>query len=701
MTKRILSVILALIMAFGAALAEPASNPAEHLRTELEKAVDTLMRCGEDVDDLYSSFVWTSRADTFPAAFDLRDRQIITPVRNQSPWGSCWAFAIMAASEASLLSSLGLTCDEFTAKNGGPMDLSEKHLAWFFANALPEVGDYPEGQYPYDPSQAGEGMHLLPGNQKDIYNLGGNGVFANSVLASGIGAVTEELVPYMNSEGTMDPEKDWSLPEEMRFGSIYELKNSNILPSPAVPDENGRYAYRAAGTEAIKSELLQGRPVCISFFADSSMPDSPEALRASLKSVIGTVEGLIGDEIDAYCNIRAGITDPAQLSDEAVDQLMGIAAKAYELDRDPYAGAGLTREQKIRVLKSAFYGDAYDELVKAEEAEAAVIPYINFSGENNEIFAHYTYDERPANHMVTIVGWDDHFSKDHFREGYRPPEDGAWIVKNSWGPEWGKDGYFYLSYYDKSLSTPQSFEYVTETRDEKLDHMSLLEYDYMPASLFSSTLFDEPVYAGNIFTVEEDSVLQYVFTLTGDLNTEVTVSVYLLRDGAAHPMDGMLLETESESFTFAGYHRMELSQKLALPKDAKIGIVILQRVRTEKGLSYALTNTSCLSESGAEAFNTQGKEDRVARYGKASVNPGESFVRFGAGAWEDWSRMIVELSAGGACASLTFDNLPIKACLYPLAYIREVHSLDESQAAASGTVSVCPDCGYVLVSDFR
>ena len=40
------------------------------------------------------------------------------------------------------------------------------------------------------------------------------------------------------------------------------------------------------------------------------------------------------------------------------------------------------------------------------------------------------------NHGVTLVGWDDTMCGG----------EGAWIVKNSWGPDWGENGYFYIKY---------------------------------------------------------------------------------------------------------------------------------------------------------------------------------------------------------------------------------------------------------------
>ena len=46
-------------------------------------------------------------------------------------------------------------------------------------------------------------------------------------------------------------------------------------------------------------------------------------------------------------------------------------------------------------------------------------------------------------HAVSIVGWDDNFSCENFNGGRA--RNGAWICKNSYGKDWGKNGYFYLS----------------------------------------------------------------------------------------------------------------------------------------------------------------------------------------------------------------------------------------------------------------
>ncbi|MDO5136190.1 MAG: C1 family peptidase, partial [Eubacteriales bacterium] len=54
-----------------------------------------------------------------------------------------------------------------------------------------------------------------------------------------------------------------------------------------------------------------------------------------------------------------------------------------------------------------------------------------------------------ANHAVTLVGWDDTYPKENFGASSGVTSDGAWIAKNSWGLQWGEQGYFYISYENK------------------------------------------------------------------------------------------------------------------------------------------------------------------------------------------------------------------------------------------------------------
>lgn len=70
------------------------------------------------------------------------------------------------------------------------------------------------------------------------------------------------------------------------------------------------------------------------------------------------------------------------------------------------------------------------------------------------------------NHIVTVVGWDDTYSKDNFLPVSNVTSDGAWIIKNSWGEKKGDGGYYYLSYQDPNISKLVSAEAVAAS-DQK------------------------------------------------------------------------------------------------------------------------------------------------------------------------------------------------------------------------------------------
>ena len=68
-------------------------------------------------------------------------------------------------------------------------------------------------------------------------------------------------------------------------------------------------------------------------------------------------------------------------------------------------------------------------------------------------------------HAVSIVGWDDNYSKENFPEGHRPQNNGAYIALNSWGDSFGENGYFYISYEDKYVESGMSGIVSTSMKD--------------------------------------------------------------------------------------------------------------------------------------------------------------------------------------------------------------------------------------------
>ena len=88
----------------------------------------------------------------FPSSYSLVDAGLVTPVKDQEPFGTCWAFGSISALETAVLHELGMTYEEALASDKAItplLDLSEKHLAWFTYQGLPAS---------VNPTQAGEGM---------------------------------------------------------------------------------------------------------------------------------------------------------------------------------------------------------------------------------------------------------------------------------------------------------------------------------------------------------------------------------------------------------------------------------------------------------------------------------------------------------------------------------------------------------------
>lgn len=68
---------------------------------------------------------------------------------------------------------------------------------------------------------------------------------------------------------------------------------------------------------------------------------------------------------------------------------------------------------------------------------------------NEENAAYYYPESQECNHDIDIIGWDDTYPKENFVT--EPEKDGAFICKNSWGADFGQNGFFYISYEDPNI----------------------------------------------------------------------------------------------------------------------------------------------------------------------------------------------------------------------------------------------------------
>lgn len=78
-------------------------------------------------------------------------------------------------------------------------------------------------------------------------------------------------------------------------------------------------------------------------------------------------------------------------------------------------------------------------------------------------------------HAVELVGWDDDYDRENFTNPYidqLPENNGAWLVRSSWGNNNKLGGYFWMSYENKDVLSKRyspsfSFEQIEEITDEK------------------------------------------------------------------------------------------------------------------------------------------------------------------------------------------------------------------------------------------
>ncbi len=197
---------------------------------------------------------------------------------------------------------------------------------------------------------------------------------------------------------------------------------------------------------------------------------------------------------------------------------------------------------------------------------------------NQQLWTYYSSTNSGGGHNVMVVGWDDNFSKDNF-VGEKPENDGAWLIRNSWG---FTQSYFWMSYENQSLlDAAWAFE---------MDSANNYDNNYQLDGGVDSFNVTNNICAyktySNIFTVQNkdgvswESLDAVSLSFTHVANVNYTIEIYTDLDPnnpyPNHYYGGTKQEsaTTTGTTTYAGLYTIPLKNSVQLKPGSTFAIVV-------------------------------------------------------------------------------------------------------------------------------
>ncbi len=239
---------------------------------------------------------------------------------------------------------------------------------------------------------------------------------------------------------------------------------------------------------------------------------------------------------------------------------------------------------KYQVYKSIFVKSRYNisDNYKIKEAlvkyGALAVSVLSEKAEpyyNNVTHALFSNQSSRGDHAVTLVGWDDNYSASNFK--ITPPGDGAWIIKNSWGSDWGDGGYYYASYYDRSVFV-NDVDIVGFVIDPTISYKKVYQYDVSGDLMFLRNLVDNFNYSKveGLSLLEVDKILNentidstYINTFVADGNDMISaVGTYFTHVGENYTITisvgGKEIYTQKVTPSYFGYDVIKLDKLISV-----------------------------------------------------------------------------------------------------------------------------------------
>ena len=242
-------------------------------------------------------------------------------------------------------------------------------------------------------------------------------------------------------------------------------------------------------------------------------------------------------------------------------------------------------------------------------------------------------------HAVMVVGWDDNYSKDNFTstnsagETVKPSNNGAWLVRNSWGEStsyYNQLDYFWMSYETYSLNTTAwVFDFSANDgfdNNYQIDGGLENQVDYY---------YDN---VANVFTVgskegvKSETLKSVSLLFSQTANVGYTIDIYTDMTDSLNPLSGTRTSGANGVTSYAGYYTIPLDNEVELKPGSTFAVV----VKTDKkAIEYEYTwstqqdinssNSSVIWEREVSKNFDGNQRSLYYSYGKFGVSPWNNY----------------------------------------------------------------------------
>ncbi len=180
--------------------------------------------------------------------------------------------------------------------------------------------------------------------------------------------------------------------------------------------------------------------------------------------------------------------------------------------------------------------------------------------------SYYYPGKNTANHDIVIVGWDDDYPKENFN--VYPENDGAFLCRNSWGSQFGDDGYFYISYEDTNIGTDN----LVYTRVDGTDNYDFIYQSDLLGWIGTIGYGEEGAWFSNVYTAGENETIKAAsFYTTGPSSY---FDIFVVRDFTdSHSFDTMEY-VKSGYIADAGYYTEDFAKDISVDAGQRFAVVV-------------------------------------------------------------------------------------------------------------------------------